>query len=231
MLDVGLTVVVLIVLAPLFVLIAVAIKLDSPGPVFYRCPRIGYRGRRFDMLKFRKMRDGAHGAPLTSSDDARFTRVGRILASAKLDELPQLWNVLKGEMTYVGPRPEDEVFVRLYEAEYQQILEVRPGITGLSQLAFARESVLLARPDSLSYYSERLLPLKVGIDQLYARRKTFVLDARIVFWTVVAVLGRADVAVHRETAVLSLRQPRKAAEPAPSLIPAEGATVTPGLEA
>jgi lipopolysaccharide/colanic/teichoic acid biosynthesis glycosyltransferase len=229
-LDLGLTVVVLVALAPVLFLIAVAIKIDSPGPVLFRCPRVGYKGRSFDMLKFRKMLDGAHGAPLTSSDDARFTRVGRFLASAKLDELPQLWNVLKGEMTYVGPRPEDAVFVQLYEAQYREILEVRPGITGLSQLAFARESVLLARPDSLSYYSERLLPLKVSIDQLYAGRKSLHLDLQIVFWTVVAVFGRADVAVHRETAALSRRQARSAEGSAPSRLGTEVAPVTQGLE-
>jgi lipopolysaccharide/colanic/teichoic acid biosynthesis glycosyltransferase len=231
MLDLGLTVVAILALSPVLVLIAVAIKIDSPGPVLFRCPRVGYKGRTFSMLKFRKMLDGARGAPLTSSEDARFTRIGRFLAGAKLDELPQLWNILKGEMTFVGPRPEDAVFVQLYEAEYREILEVRPGITGLSQLAFARESVLLDRPDSLSYYSERLLPLKVSMDKLYAGRKSLLLDLQIVLWTVFAVFGHADVAVHRETAALSRRLARNAEGSARSRLGSEVTPVTQGIEA
>ena len=206
--EAGLAVAILLLIVPVLAAIALLIKLDSSGPVLFRCRRLGYRGREFEMLKFRKMRVDAVGAPLTSADDLRFTPIGRILAVMKLDELPQLWNVIRGDMSFVGPRPEDPYFARQYEGAYQKILQVRPGITGLSQLAFARESTLLARPDCVRYYTERLLPQKVAIDLLYVRRKSRVLDARIVAWTLLAVGGSRDVAVSRETAMLTLRRPR-----------------------
>src|SRR5262249_3441588 len=144
----------LALLAPLLLAVAVAVKLDSPGPVFFRCRRIGLRGRPFEVLKFRKMRVDASGPPLTAPDDARFTRIGAFLARRKLDELPQLWNVLKGEMSLVGPRPEDPEFVALRATDFKRILKVRPGMTGLSQLAFARESDILDPTDRVAHYVE-----------------------------------------------------------------------------
>ena len=120
------------------------------------------------MLKFRKMHPGATGAPLTAAQDERFTRVGRLLSKTKLDELPQLWHVLRGEMSLIGPRPEDPTFVALHADEYEDILAVRPGISGLSQLAFADERRILSREDPMSHYVERLLPQKCAIDRLYA---------------------------------------------------------------
>src|SRR5215210_218333 len=116
-LDVVVSALFLVLLAPLIVLIAIAIKVDSRGPVFYRCRRIGYHGCEFAMLKFRKMVADAAGPALTVASDPRFTSIGRLLARTKLDELPQLWNVLKGQMSLVGPRPEDPAFVALYRSE------------------------------------------------------------------------------------------------------------------
>src|SRR3954453_22157381 len=138
--DLAFATTVLLVSLPLIALVSLMIVLDSRGPVFYRAERVGHGGRPLRMLKFRKMHHNASGAPLTMSEDARFTRIGRLLARTKIDELPQLWHVLRGEMSLIGPRPEDPGFVAERSADYQQILAVRPGVTGLSQIAFAEES-------------------------------------------------------------------------------------------
>jgi lipopolysaccharide/colanic/teichoic acid biosynthesis glycosyltransferase len=198
----------LVVLSPLVVLVAVAIRIDSPGPVFFRCRRDGRRGREFDMLKFRKMDVGATGPALTAPEDARFTRFGRTLAGSKLDELPQIWNVLKGEMSLVGPRPEDPEFVGLQAAEYAEILEAPPGITGLSQLAFAKETEILDPTDRVGDYARRILPQKARLDQLYASSRSMGMDLRILAWTVVTVLLHVDVAVDRRTGSLGRRASR-----------------------
>jgi len=214
-LDLAVAAFVLLLTVPVFVAVALAIKLDSRGPVFFRCRRVGYRGRELGMLKFRKMHDSAVGSPLTLAEDARFTRIGKWLAKTKLDELPQLWNVLKGDMTLVGPRPEDPAFVNLRRADYDVILSVKPGMTGLCQLAFVKEGEILDPNDREGGYVERLLPQKTALDRLYAERRSLSMDLKILVWTAVAVLGRRDVAVHRSSARLTLRQPRTAAALAP----------------
>jgi len=212
--DVLVAVAVAVVLIPALALIALAVKVDSPGPVFFRCRRTGFHGRTLWMLKFRKMHAAATGPELTVATDDRLTRVGRVLTATKLDELPQLWNVLKGEMSIVGPRPEDPKFVSLRSDDYQTIVTVRPGITGLCQLAFAREGEILDPADRLGDYVERLLPMKVEIDKLYATRRTFAMDLEILTWTFLAVVLRRSVAVNRQTGRLSVR-----ARPAPGLAP------------
>ena len=212
LLDRTLALVLLCLLIPVIVAVACAIRLESRGSPFFRCRRVGYRGREFAMLKFRKMRHDAAGSALTVSEDDRFTRLGRFLASSKLDEVPQLWNVVRGEMSLVGPRPEDLRFVELEPEAYAEILRVRPGITGLSQLAFARESEILDPNDPIGFYVDRLLPQKASMDRLYAARRTFVTDLRILFWTAAVVLGR-DIAVHRATGRPSLRRRRAATQP------------------
>ncbi|OYT70321.1 MAG: sugar transferase, partial [Armatimonadetes bacterium JP3_11] len=126
----------LTLLMPLLLLIALFVKLDSPGSVFFAHERVGRYGRKFKVLKFRTMVQDAHkrGGAITAGHDPRITRVGRILRKTKLDELPQLWNVLKGEMSLVGPRPEVEKYVQLWEPTLRElVLSVRPGITGLTQ--------------------------------------------------------------------------------------------------
>jgi lipopolysaccharide/colanic/teichoic acid biosynthesis glycosyltransferase len=212
LLDVLVAATLLLVLLPLIVAVAVAIRLDSPGPAFFRCRRVGFRGRDFGMLKFRKMRDDANGAALTAPQDDRFTRLGRLLAKTKLDEVPQLWNVLKGEMSLVGPRPEDPSFVALCPEDYRHILEVRPGITGLSQLAFARESEILDPDDRQGHYVSKLLPAKARMDRLYASRRSLGMDIKILLWTAAAVLLRLEVAVHRQSGRLTRRRQRLALE-------------------
>ncbi|HET8651924.1 MAG TPA: sugar transferase [Gaiellaceae bacterium] len=217
--DVGLAAALILLFTPLLVLIAVTIKIDSRGPVFFRCRRAGYRGREFEMLKFRKMYDSAGGSPLTSVDDARFTRVGSLLARTKLDEIPQLFNVLRGEMSLVGPRPEDPSFVAPRRSEFDVILSVRPGITGLSQLAFARETQILAAEDREGDYERRILPQKLQLDRLYADRATLRTDFGILVWTIMAVVFSRSVAVHRADGRLTLRRRPRPME-APATAPA-----------
>jgi lipopolysaccharide/colanic/teichoic acid biosynthesis glycosyltransferase len=196
----------LIVLAPLLALIALLIVLDSRGPVFYRAERAGFRGRPLRMLKFRKMRTDARGGALTVADDDRLTRLGGWLVRTKLDELPQLWHVLRGEMSLVGPRPESPEYVERYAGAYEVILRVRPGLTGYTQLAFAREGAILDPEDPYTHYVTRLLPQKVELDRLYATRLSMRRDLRILAATFVTLVLRQPVAVDRATGRLSLRR-------------------------
>jgi lipopolysaccharide/colanic/teichoic acid biosynthesis glycosyltransferase len=197
---------------PLFLLVAVAVKLDSRGPVFYRVRRVGYRGRPLMMLKFRKMHDDAEGIPLTTDADVRLTRIGKVLARTRLDELPQLWDVLRGRMSIVGPRPEDPGFVALYADAYEHILTVRPGITGLSQLAFAEEHKILDEDDLVADYVERILPQKIGLDTMYVDSYRIRTDLAVLRWTAIAMILRRPVAVHRSTGRMNVRKrPRPAA--------------------
>ncbi len=204
---------VLLLLAPLVGLLALAIVLESPGGVFYRAERVGFRGKPLRMLKFRKMHREAVGGPLTAHGDGRLTRVGAVLTRTRLDELPQFWHVLRGEMSLVGPRPEDPRFVRCRSDDFADILKVRPGISGFSQLAFADEPRILNRDDPVRDYVHRILPQKCALDRLYVCRATLGTDARIAFWTVVAVLLRQPVAVHRGTGAMSLRRRRSGTSP------------------
>jgi lipopolysaccharide/colanic/teichoic acid biosynthesis glycosyltransferase len=211
----------LLLLTPLIVLITIGILIDSRGPILYGCTRVGRYGNTFRMLKFRKMNAQAQGPPLTVASDTRFTRFGRLLARTKLDEVPQLWNVVRGDMSLVGPRPEDIAFVSLLRNDYEEILTVPPGITGLSQLAFAKESQLLAAEDSHDYYIERLLPQKVELDRLYARRRSLLLNLQVLLWTAVVVGLIGDVAVNRATGRATLRRRPRQAELAPEPTPAQ----------
>jgi lipopolysaccharide/colanic/teichoic acid biosynthesis glycosyltransferase len=206
--DIAAAMLLLVLFAPLIACVSIAIQLDSRGPLFYASRRVGFRGNAFDMLKFRKMRVGASGPALTIAGDERFTRLGRFLAAARLDEIPQLWNVLRGQMSLVGPRPEDPEFVFAHRDDYAAILEVRPGITGLCQLAFAKEAAILDPTDRLRDYVERLLPQKMSIDRLYAANRSFRMDLWILAWTVTAIILRRDIAVHRTTGRLGVRKRR-----------------------
>jgi lipopolysaccharide/colanic/teichoic acid biosynthesis glycosyltransferase len=156
---------------PVGVLIGLAVFLDSPGPVFFRARRVGGQGRSFEMLKFRTMRVGMAGHAVAGGADERITPVGRFLRNTRLDELPQLWNVLRGQMSIVGPRPELEEFVALHADDYREILSVPPGITGPTQLRFAgvEAGLLSLQPDPEAYYRAELLPGKVALDLAYAR--------------------------------------------------------------
>ena len=176
----------LFVLMPLLLVIAIAVKLDSPGPVLFKQLRIGRRGRPFRLYKFRSMylHDADKGAPITGGADRRVTRTGWFLRTSRLDELPQLLNVLKGEMSFVGPRPEAPQIVERYTSEQRQVLEIRPGLTGPTQLVSLDESgELPADVDPTEYYVRHLMPRKVEMDLQYIRTRSFRGDLRILLST------------------------------------------------
>jgi lipopolysaccharide/colanic/teichoic acid biosynthesis glycosyltransferase len=189
--DVALTMLLLPPALLVGALAAIAIFIDSPGPIFFRSRRVGRHGVPFDMLKFRTMRHLAAGPRLTSKGDDRQTPVGRFLASSRLDELPQLWNVLKGQMRLVGPRPELEEFVEEQRDSYERILQVPPGLTGPSQLVYADEGALLASTaDRETLYRERILPGKVRLDLEYAESSTLLGDLSLIARTCLLPLVR-----------------------------------------
>jgi lipopolysaccharide/colanic/teichoic acid biosynthesis glycosyltransferase len=170
---------------------ALLIYVDSPGPIFYRSTRVGHEGREFRMLKFRKMLRSARGGPLTVANDERFTPIGQFLSLTKLDELPQLWNVLRGEMRLVGPRPEVPEFVHRYQGEYAEILTVLPGITGPAAVAYASESHVLAlQQDPLRYYAESIMPHKIEIDREYVSTRSLPGDAGLLLRTALIPFGK-----------------------------------------
>jgi lipopolysaccharide/colanic/teichoic acid biosynthesis glycosyltransferase len=221
--DIVVSAFLLLCLVGVFAAIALLIKLDSPGPVFYRVRRVGHRGRPLRMLKFRKMRDDARGGPLTVDGDPRLTRIGRVLTRTRLDELPQLWDVLRGRMSLIGPRPEDPGFVALHDVEYRQILTVRPGITGLSQIAYKAEAAIVDSDNPVEDYINRILPQKLTLDGLYARTNSLGLDLRVLYWTLVTVVLRHPVSVSRVNAAMRLR---RRPQPAPPLAPAPESVLT-----
>jgi lipopolysaccharide/colanic/teichoic acid biosynthesis glycosyltransferase len=229
--DVAFSVLMLVCLLGVFAVIALLIKLDSPGPVFYRVRRVGYRGRPLMMLKFRKMRDDARGGPLTLDEDPRLTRIGRVLTRTRLDELPQLWDVLRGRMSVIGPRPEDPGFVVLHHIEYRQILDVRPGITGLSQIAYKAEATIVNAESPVEDYLSRILPQKLTLDRLYSGTASLGLDLRILYWTFVTVVLRHPVSVSRANASMKLRhRPRELPTPTAEPVSAVAASAV-ALEA
>lgn len=177
----------LLLLSPLLLLAALWVKLDSPGPVLFRQTRVGRYGVPFSIHKFRTMRV-APGAAITVGEDPRITRSGRVLRQTKLDELPQLWDVLRGAMSLVGPRPELPRYVALYPTELrEQVLAVRPGITDPASLAFSHEAELLAAAsDPEREYREVVLPAKLRLSADYAARATLATDLGLIL----ATLGR-----------------------------------------
>ncbi len=183
--DVLLSLIGLILLSPFFLAIAILIKLDSKGPVFFRHVRIGENGRSFKILKFRTMIEAGHwtGPPLSPKNDPRVTSLGAILRRFKLNELPQLINVLKGDMSFVGPRPEIPEFVKLYSHEQREkILSVRPGIVGPSQIHMRNEEELYAQDvDPGQYYMNHMLPKKLKIDSDYVGSRSFLKDMGYLF--------------------------------------------------
>ena len=175
----------LFVLVPVFAIIAVAIKLDDGGPVFFLQPRVGKGLCKFRLFKFRSMvSHGAEGSLLTAPHDARVTRVGRLLRKYKLDELPQLVNVLKGEMQLVGVRPQVEKFVELFRDEYEELLRTPPGITDLASLSFRNEERFFQASSNEERYIAKILPFKLQIALGYSRTRTFLSDLEILFRTV-----------------------------------------------
>lgn len=176
----------LLLLSPLVLIIAVLVKRDSPGPVFYRAPRVGKDGKLFRMYKFRSMVVEAEkvGPAVTVDRDPRVTRVGARLRDSRLDEIPQLINVLKGDMSMVGPRPEAPYYVEMYSPEQREVLNAKPGMTGPAQVAFRHEEEELTDLDNLDeQYMNIVLPPKLALDKQYIEDQSLTLDLKLIFQT------------------------------------------------
>jgi lipopolysaccharide/colanic/teichoic acid biosynthesis glycosyltransferase len=192
LLDITVSAIGLIVLAPFFVVIGILINLDSPGPVFFRGERIGQHGRRFHILKFRSMVPDAPrlGTSITSHDDPRITRIGKFLRKTKLDELPSLVNVLQGEMSLVGPRPESPAWVERYTPQQRAVLTIKPGITGPAQIKYRNEEGLLSTVNIETEYP-RIMNDKLNMDLRYLEHHTFFTDMHILLDTAAALFRRS----------------------------------------
>src|SRR5882762_1394873 len=179
----------LIVVAPVIVVMTLAIAASSGRPVFFRQKRVGRGGRTFDLYKLRSMKPNAEGVQITSRDDKRITRLGRFLRRSKLDELPALWNVLRGDMALVGPRPEVPRYVKLSDRIWQMILQVRPGITDPVTLQLRNEEDLLAQAngDPEKYYLNELQPSKLSGYVAYLQQRTCRGDLRMLWRTFVEI--------------------------------------------
>jgi lipopolysaccharide/colanic/teichoic acid biosynthesis glycosyltransferase len=183
--DVAASLIGVIVLSPLYLAIAAAVRLQDGGPALYRGTRVGKGGEVFLLYKFRSMVSGADGmgGGITVGGDQRITRLGYFLRRAKLDELPQLFNVLKGDMSLVGPRPEDPRYVDFYTPEQRLILTCRPGITSPASIAYRSEEELLTGDDSLDRYRCDVLPHKLSVDLEYLKTRTLWSDIKLIFRT------------------------------------------------
>ena len=182
----------LVLTSPVLLVAAIVVKLESDGPAFYKGDRVGRGGRPFRILKLRTMRweTESQGPSVTAGDDPRITRVGRFLRRTKGDEIPQLFNVLKGDMSLVGPRPEHPKYVALYTPNQRRVLEVRPGMTGPTAIAFFDEEDMLRGGDAESTYVSTVMPQKLAMDLKYVESATQADDLRILGRTVLAVLVR-----------------------------------------
>lgn len=191
--DIVVSVIGLGLLAIPFLLIAIAIKITTPGPVFFSQRRVGRNGRTFWLYKFRTMRESSAGPQVTAQRDDRVTPIGKILRRSKIDESPQLYNILLGQMSVVGPRPEVEEYVQHYDDEQRQILNQTPGLAGMAQLVFPDEAKMLAEcstPEEMeAAYIEQLIPRKVAVDLEYERKRTFFSDMRLIVEILLCIFG------------------------------------------
>ena len=179
----------LTVLSPVLLVVSVLVAVPSPGGVFFRQVRIGKDGKPFRIFKFRSMRKDNAGLKITTGNDSRITPVGRFLRKSKVDELPQLINVLIGDMSFVGPRPEVADYVDLYTPYQRQVLQVRPGITGLASIRFRNENDLLtASDDPNRTYIEQIMPKKIELDLEYIPHASVFYDIKLIFQTFAAVI-------------------------------------------
>lgn len=186
----------LILLSPIFLIIGILIKKEDGGPIFYRGVRVGRYGKLFRIYKFRTMVINADkiGGPSTADDDPRITKIGKKLRKYKLDELPQLINVLKGEMSIVGPRPEVQYYVDMFTEEEKAILSVRPGITDWASLWNSDEgSILAGSPDPEKTYMEKIRPIKIKLQLKYVKENSFFTDLKIIFLTIYTVITRKQI--------------------------------------
>jgi lipopolysaccharide/colanic/teichoic acid biosynthesis glycosyltransferase len=187
----------LLLLSPVFGLLAFALKREEPGPIYYRGSRTGRDGKEFNILKFRTMHETPEsyaGPRVTAQDDERITSLGKWLRDTKLNELPQLWNVLIGEMSLVGPRPEDPEIVGTWpEDARREILSVRPGITSPATVLYRNEEKLLSADNVMDVYLRDILPDKLRLDRLYVRHHSLLTDLDILFWTAAALLPNVEL--------------------------------------
>jgi lipopolysaccharide/colanic/teichoic acid biosynthesis glycosyltransferase len=181
-----------VVTLPLLAILALAVRLDSRGPVIFSAPRLGTGGTRFRVHKLRTMvwQGRASGSGVTVADDPRLTNIGRWLRRYRLDELPQLWNVARGEMRLVGQRPEDPRFVDFADPLHREVFSARPGLTGLAQLVFVDEASSIDPANPEGHYRDAILPAKLQLDAAYLRNRTTRLDLWILAQTPRAILGR-----------------------------------------
>lgn len=176
----------LIFFSPLLLVIAVLIKLKMPGPILFKQKRVGQNGELFTMVKFRTMTIGHGGSSISVKGESRITPLGAILRKYKLDELPELWNVINGEMSLVGPRPDVPGYADKLEGRNRDILKLKPGITGPASLKFANEEELLSlQPDPKKYNDEVIYPDKVRINLEYLERQNLVMDINLILHTIV----------------------------------------------
>ncbi len=193
MLDLFASFIGIVFLLPIFLLLSLVIIFFNGWPVFYLQDRVGVNGRAFKLFKFRTMRpqSDAKGLLTVGSNDSRITGIGRILRKYKLDELPQLWNVLKGEMSLVGPRPEVSRYVELYNIDQRRVLSVKPGITDKASLLFFNENELLSQTDHPEqYYIDHVMPEKLRINLEYIDNQSFLLDLQIIFMTILRIFKK-----------------------------------------
>lgn len=175
----------LLFLWPVFVIIAISIKLQMPGPLFFTQNRVGKNGKLFKMIKFRTMTVNHGGSSISVGGEPRITPLGAKLRKYKLDELPELWNVLKGDMSFVGPRPDVPGYADQLQGEERAILALKPGITGPASMKYANEEEILAEQDDpVRYNNEVIWPDKVRVNREYLKRRSFFLDLKIIFFTV-----------------------------------------------
>lgn len=181
----------LIALSPVLLIAAILIKLDSPGPVLYMAERIGKGGRSFKMVKFRTMiADAARLGPgITYKADPRITRVGRFLRRTHIDEWPQFFNILRGDMSFVGPRPEAPTYVERYTPQQREVLKARPGMTGLAQVLYMQtEAAMLDATTLDEVYLNEILPKKLELDLQYIQNQSFLLDLKLLIQTLFVTL-------------------------------------------
>jgi lipopolysaccharide/colanic/teichoic acid biosynthesis glycosyltransferase len=189
-LDIGVSLIGLICFFPLMLMVALLIKLDSSGPVFFKQERIGRGFRPFWIYKFRTMRQASDGRLLTVGQDPRITRIGWFLRKTKLDEVPQLINVLKGDMSLVGPRPEVRQYVELFRRDYEKILRIRPGVTDMASLKYQDEAKILGQfKNPEEEYVRRILPDKIRLAEEYASRSSFFFDLGLILKTLPKLFG------------------------------------------
>jgi lipopolysaccharide/colanic/teichoic acid biosynthesis glycosyltransferase len=193
--DIVTSLVGLMIISPILLIVSILIKVDSEGPIFFKQWRIGKNGKQFKVYKLRTMVQDADmiGAPITKANDPRITKIGKLLRRYEIDELPTLINVLRGDMSIVGPRPEVPKYLQHYDGKYREVLSVRPGITDLGTMTFRDEAKYLNAQDYEDIYETEILPQKLDLYLKYIRSRSFFFDVRIIFKTITLILRQRKI--------------------------------------